>query len=69
MLHTTKRNQVEFISSPKYISKDAKFPIESKKLHATTNNSISKSLPILVLYSSIELFTPLGSIPYLYLEY
>ena len=70
MLHTTKRNQVEFISSPKYIHKDDKFPIESKTIYATTNNNTSKSLPLLGIYSSIALFTPpLGSMPCLYSKY
>ena len=38
-----KKIQVEFISSPKYINKDANWPIDSKKNHGTTNNNISKS--------------------------
>ena len=54
----------------KYINNNTKCPIESKKNHATTNNNISKSLPILGLYPSIALFSPpLCSNLCLYLEY
>ena len=65
-----KKIQVEFISSPKYINKGTKWPIVSRKLHATTNNNISKFFQILRIYSSIAQFTPpLGSIACLYPEY
>ena len=69
-LHTTVFFKVEFIYSPKYIKKYGKWSIEFKNIHATTNNKISKSLPILGIYSLITPFTPpLSSIPCLYLEY
>ena len=69
-LLTTKKYQDEFISSPKYINKDVKWSIESKRIHATRNNNISKSLPILGIYSLIASFTPpLVSICFLYLKY
>ena len=57
-VHTTKKHQVQSISNPKYINKDAKQPRESKKLHATTNNYVSKSFPILGSYSSIAPCAP-----------
>ena len=51
-VHTTKKHQVQSISDPKYINKEAKWPIESEKLHATINNYISSnSLPIMGSYS------------------
>ena len=65
--YKSKTIQAEFIYFPKYINKDVKWPIDSKKIHATTNNNISKPLPILGIYSSITPFTPpLGSMPCLY---
>ena len=39
-VHKTKKHQVQSISNPKYINKEAKWPIELNKLHATTNNYI-----------------------------
>ena len=57
-VHITKKHQVKSIFDPKYINKTTKWPIETKKLQATTNNCISKSLPILGSYSSITPCAP-----------
>ena len=53
MVHTTKNIKCNPYLTQKHINKEAKWPIESKNLHATTNNYISKSFPILGSYSSI----------------